>query len=163
MKNRVALFILLLFVGSGFAEDNTKKEEVQVAESPALEQKIDIAEKYIKKIIEEIEKQHKEIEELKKEVEQLKEANVKLSQIVRSLEIAVKFTSSIRPDMSQWESIVRGMSSEDVEKVLGVPERIGIEKRVGPTWYYYGLGSITFNEKNLVIDRKTFKEYSPHR
>jgi len=44
-----------------------------------------------------------------------------------------------------------------------VPERIGIEKRVGPTWYYYGLGSITFNEKNLVIDRKTFKEYSPHR
>ena len=51
------------------------------------------------------------------------------------------------------------MKSEEIEKMLGQPEEIAEVRRVGTIWYYYGMGSITFNESGTVTDKKTFKRF----
>ncbi|HNS33339.1 MAG TPA: hypothetical protein PKN36_10280 [bacterium] len=157
---RKAFFILLLFAGMVFAEE---AEKTEILDQKALSEKITSMEKNVKKIIEEVVKHQKELQDLKKEIEQLKETDAKFTQVIRNLEIYVKSASSIRPDIAQWESVKAGMSSDDVEKVLGQPEEISNVRRVGTIWYYYGLGSITFNERGFVSERKTFKQYPVNR
>ena len=70
MKKKAVLILLLLFAGATFAEE---KEKPEVQDLTVLSEKMDVMEKYIKKIVEEIVKQQKETEELKKDVEKLKE------------------------------------------------------------------------------------------
>ena len=160
MKKVMFFFIVFIFSQLSFGEPSstTVPQNLQ-----GLEEKIGNIENQIKKIAEDLVKQQKEMEELKQEIEQLKETNVQFSRILRNLEIYVKSVSSIRPEMSDWESIKAGMSMQEVEDILGQPEAIKEEKRVGTTWYYYGLGSITFNEKGFVRNRKTFKQFPIER
>jgi len=48
-------------------------------------------------------------------------------------------------DRSQWRKLNRGMSQDDVRKLLGEPERVSVS-RYYVSWYYLG-GTVAFNAK----------------
>jgi len=125
--------------------------------------KIEVIEKKADSVAREFAEAQKELGEIKKELKELKEVNEKLTLFLRNLEIYVKGASSIRPENSRWESVVSGTEAGEVSKILGQPEEITVLRRGGEVWYYYGLGSITFNERGAVTERKNFKEYPPKR
>lgn len=159
-KNLAMWLILVLTAGYVYCADIEKTED---SDSTSIAEQINAVEKKLNIIGRAFVNQQKEMEELKKEVEQLKETAAQLTQILRNLEIYVKAASSIRPDMSLWESIKAGMPVKEVEKILGQPEEIEEIRRVGTIWFYYGLGSINFNEQGIVREKKTFKEFPPKR
>jgi hypothetical protein len=160
MLKRTAFFLVLVFLACRCYGEEETSPETGLKE---LAGKIEVIEKKVDKVAEESAEGHKELEEIKKEVKQLREVNEKLTLFLRNLEIYVKGASSLRPEESQWESITRGMESGDVSKILAQPEEITILRRGGEVWYYYGLGSITFNERGFVTERKNFKDYPPKK
>ena len=156
MKRMMLLIIFLACAVHVFAEETIVPPALDLT---ALSEKSASMEKNIHKIADEVSRQNRELLELRKEIDALKESNQKLTQVLRNLEIYVKSVSSMPPDASQWEKVRSGMKSEEIEKMLGQPEEIAEVRRVGTIWYYYGMGSITFNESGTVTDKKTFKRY----
>jgi outer membrane protein assembly factor BamE (lipoprotein component of BamABCDE complex) len=63
----------------------------------------------------------------------------------RSPETAVPAS---KDDKSQWRKLQRGMSKDDVKKLLGEPGKISVSKYY-EFWYYAG-GSATFDSKGRL-------------
>jgi outer membrane protein assembly factor BamE (lipoprotein component of BamABCDE complex) len=63
----------------------------------------------------------------------------------RSLEVAVPAS---KDDKSQWRKLQRGMSKDDVKKLLGEPGKVSVSKYY-EFWYYAG-GSATFDSKGRL-------------
>ena len=51
-------------------------------------------------------------------------------------------------DRSQWRTLHRGMSKDDVRKLLGEPDKVSAS-RFSESWYYVG-GTVTFDGKGRV-------------
>jgi outer membrane protein assembly factor BamE (lipoprotein component of BamABCDE complex) len=51
-------------------------------------------------------------------------------------------------DRSQWRKLQRGMSKDDVRKLLGEPGKVSVAKYY-EFWYYAG-GSVTFDSKGRL-------------
>lgn len=56
--------------------------------------------------------------------------------------------SSTTTNRSQWRTLKRGMSKDDVKKLLGEPDRVSVS-RFYESWNFDG-GSVTFNGKGHV-------------
>ncbi|MCM8761780.1 MAG: hypothetical protein NC929_00470 [Candidatus Omnitrophica bacterium] len=105
-----------------------------------------------------IDKMAAEIKKIQEEIEKIKESVKILSYTIRDLQIYTQSGATIKPDEDAWNSIKRGMTTEDVKDVLGNPEEIEVQRAGGEVWYYYGLGSITFDRNGKVVSQKTFKQ-----
>lgn len=110
-----------------------------------------------------IKKMSDEIKKMKEEMEKINMDIKILYKTVRDLQIYTQGGASIKPDEDEWKSIKRGMSKDDVEEILGTPEEVSLLRGGGEVWYYYGLGSITFNRDGLVVSQESFKEYPLQR
>ena len=104
-----------------------------------------------------LDKLEKEVEQLRKEVDRLNELTSTLTKTLRDLQIATQGGSSLRPDTPTWNSVKRGMTAEEVQNLLGSADRIEQEKGAD-VWYYFGMGSITFNLNDRVSSQSTFKK-----
>ena len=131
--------------------------EEQSADTAKTSDVADIAAKLAEAEIR-IETLEKEAKQLRQEVDKLNELTTKLSRALRDLELYTKPAASIKPEMGVWESIKRGMTAEETKDLLGNPEEITQLRVGGEIWYYYGLGSITFDRGGRVSSQRTFKQ-----
>lgn len=142
------IFILIfIFNFLIFAED--KKEDVNKDTTILIFEKIDEIEKKIEKIEDEIKKINQEID--------------KIYLNLRNLEIYVKPAATVRPSEEKWNSIEYGMKKEEVEKILGLPEEIKVDRNKNETWFYYGVGYIIFNRYGELIEKVIDKRYPPRK
>lgn len=51
-------------------------------------------------------------------------------------------------DRSQWRKLQRGMSKDDVKKLIGEPGKVSVGKYY--EFWYYGGGSVTFDSKGRL-------------
>ncbi len=98
------------------------------------------------------------MEKMQEEIEKLNELTTRLTKALRNLEIATQGGAYIKPDTTTWESIKKGMTAEKIRDVLGSPEEITHLRSGGEIWYYYSLGSISFDSDGRVSSQRTFKE-----
>lgn len=55
----------------------------------------------------------------------------------------------VTPGKAAWRSLQKGMSKDQVRRILGDPKDI-ILFPTWETWWYPGIGSVEFNDSNLV-------------
>ncbi len=161
LKETAVAFFCLFLSSALFCEEKGGKEEVP--DVKVLAEKISVFQEKMSKTEEEFNKQQEKVEELTEQVEKLKELTERLTRVLRDLEIYVKRASVLRPDEQTWESVERGMSDQDIDRILGTPEEVTVLRRGGERWYYYGLGSVTFDERGFVTGRSDFKEFPQRR
>jgi septal ring factor EnvC (AmiA/AmiB activator) len=142
--------ILLLAVTSCYAEEK-KNDTPEVVDITFLSSKMTDVETRLSKLEE-------EVKSLREEMGKISEFTANMAKILRNLELATQSAATLRPDIETWESVKKGMAAEDVQELLGNPEEITQLLRGGEVWYYYGLGSITFDRSGRVGLQKTFKE-----
>jgi outer membrane protein assembly factor BamE (lipoprotein component of BamABCDE complex) len=53
-----------------------------------------------------------------------------------------------KEDRSQWRKLQRGMSKDDVKKLIGEPGKVSVAKYY--EFWYYGGGSVTFDSKGRL-------------
>ncbi len=74
------------------------------------------------------------------------------SGLVTASRLAVRSPETAGPasndDKSQWRKLQRGMSKDDVKKLLGEPGKVSVSKYY-EFWYYAG-GSVTFDSKSRL-------------
>ncbi|MCM8821001.1 MAG: hypothetical protein NC932_03520 [Candidatus Omnitrophica bacterium] len=149
MRKIIILFIILtvsLYCSTEEKETESKPQEITEITSKLVEMDARIG------------KMSEEIKKMQEEIEKIKESVKLLSYTIRDLQIYTQGGATIKPDEDAWNDIKRGMSVEDVEKLLGTPEEIEVQRTGGEVWYYYGLGSISFDRNGRVISQKTFKQ-----
>lgn len=105
-----------------------------------------------------LDKLEKEVQKLREEIDRLNELATRLGRALRSLELATQPAASFRPDMETWQSVKKGMTADEVKDMLGNPEEVKELLRGGAVWYYFGMGSITFDRRGRVSVQETFKQ-----
>jgi outer membrane murein-binding lipoprotein Lpp len=148
MRKFIVLFAIVAMVLGCYAEE--RKTEVAGTDAAALAAKVTEVE-------EKLEKLAKEVETMQEQIDKLADSNAKLARSLRNLELATQYSASTRPDTDTWKSVKKGMSGEEVQDLLGNPEEIQ-KLNNSDVWYYYGLGSITFDSKGRVSSQSTFKK-----
>jgi len=55
-------------------------------------------------------------------------------------------------DKATWRLLKKGMSKDDVERILGEPPKVSANAYYGDTWYYPDIsgGHVSFSEKDMV-------------
>jgi hypothetical protein len=53
-----------------------------------------------------------------------------------------------KEDRSQWRKLQRGMSKDDVKRLIGEPGKVSVSKYY--EFWYYGGGSVTFDAKGRL-------------
>jgi outer membrane protein assembly factor BamE (lipoprotein component of BamABCDE complex) len=53
-----------------------------------------------------------------------------------------------KEDRSQWRKLQRGMSKDDVKKLIGEPGKVSVAKYY--EFWYYGGGNVTFDSKGRL-------------
>jgi chromosome segregation ATPase len=131
-----------------FCED-VKKEEVQKSQIDieALIEKVDEIEKRVDEI-------DKKIIDIEKKLKNIDENFNEIRKTIRNFQIYVQPQATIKPTEEEWKSIERGMTKDDVMKILGSPEEIKKQKNQTEIWYYFGSGRIYFNQSGEVIKRE---------
>jgi len=104
-----------------------------------------------------LDKLEKEVKQLRAEVDKLNELTATLTKALRNLQIATQGGASIEPEMDTWQSVKKGMTAEEVQEMLGSPEEI-TQSRSEQVWYYYSMGTITFDRNGRVIYQETKKQ-----
>jgi TolA-binding protein len=150
-RSRFIVLFLLAAVLCCYAEEQTADLTGGKTDTTSVVAKITEMEARLDKI-------EQEMEKMQEEIERLNELTTRLTKALRNLEIATQGGSYIKPDAETWESIKKGMTAQEVRDMLGSPEEITQLFRGGEVWYYYSLGSITFDRNGKVSSQKTFKE-----
>jgi hypothetical protein len=57
-------------------------------------------------------------------------------------------SQSPKEDRSQWRKLQRGMSKDDVKKLIGEPGKVSVAKYY--EFWYYGGGNVTFDSKGRL-------------
>ncbi|MBN1446124.1 MAG: outer membrane protein assembly factor BamE [Candidatus Omnitrophica bacterium] len=104
-----------------------------------------------------LEKLAKGAEEMQEQIDKLAESNGRLAKGLRNLELATQFSATTRPDMDTWKKVKKGMSYDEVLNLLGNPERMEMLGN-SDVWYYFGMGSITFDRSGRMNSQSTFKQ-----
>jgi len=147
LRKVIMLFTLVIAL-SCYAEEQTASETG--TDIASLTAKITEMEAKLDKL-------SKQVEKMQADIDRLNDSNAKLAKAMRNLELATQYSASTRPDADAWGGVKKGMSAEEVSNLLGNPEEIE-ERKNGDVWYYYGLGSITFDRTDRVLLQNTFKE-----
>jgi septal ring factor EnvC (AmiA/AmiB activator) len=142
--------LIIFFIGFSivFCEE-AKKEEVQKSQidiEPLIE-KVDEIEKRIDEI-------EKKVTEIEKKLKNIDENFNEIRKTIRNFQIYIQPQATIKPTEEEWKSIERGMTKDDVMKILGSPEEIKKQKNQTEIWYYFGSGRIYFNQSGEVIKRE---------
>ncbi len=148
MRKFIVLFVVVILALGCYAEE--QKAGTPGTDSAALSAKVAELEGKLEKLATEIEK-------MQEQIDKLAEANAKLTRGLRNLELATQYSATTRPDTDTWKTVRKGMSYDEVLNLLGNPERM---ETVGNSsvWYYFGLGSITFDRNGRVNSQSTFKQ-----
>jgi len=150
MRKIIILFVLLIFSLCCYAEENESEGNPQaISEVTSKMLEMDAR----------IDRLSTEVKKMQEEIEKIKESLKLLSNTIRDLQIYTQGEATIKPDEDTWKSIKNGMTIEEVKDILGSPEEVSIPRGGGEIWYYYGLGSITFDGNGRVISQKTFKQF----
>lgn len=150
MKKIFVLMVIMVFCLYGYTEE----KEMEIT--------LDITSR-ITEIEKRIDKIDADMTKIQEEIKKIKESINQLLKVVRELQIYTQGGASIKPDEEVWKSVKRGMSVEEVEKLLGTPEEIEQLRTGGEVWYYYGLGSISFDRNGIVVSQQTFKRLPVER
>jgi len=142
------LIVIIFLVGFSiiFCEQEFKKEQLE-KNNIDMEKAIERVDR-IEKRVDEIEKK---INEIMKKLKNIEENFNEMRKTMRNLQIYVQPQATIKPTEEEWKSIEKGMTKDDVMKILGSPEEIKKLRNQTEIWYYFGYGRIYFNQFGEVI------------
>ena len=150
MKRKVVLFVLALAIVVFGAAAGIAVEYGSSNEKPGVSAGTQAIEARLRKI-------ESDVAEMRKDMERIVELNKRLQAAVTELQRHVLAVTTFK-DEDAWKTVHGNMTSEDVNELMGPPDRITRPDRVSEIWYYFGLGSVTFDRRGRIMEQSSFEE-----